>query len=167
MADAGAYAVYADARTRIRDAAKWIVSVLASAIVVIIGGGLIANIPTLDTWHIVGASMCLFGLTVLCVIPLLGAIDILVAPFSSFQTMTEDPVYADLRSEVEPHLAATTEFKSMAALLAKRTEVLATTASTTADIAQKKAVLESLGGHIRETIELRSTYVCPYCEHVG
>jgi hypothetical protein len=84
--------------------------------------------------------------------PPLGAIDILVAPFSSFQTMTEDPVYADLRSEVEPHLAATTEFKSMAALLAKRTpRSWRLQPSTTADIAQKKAVLESLeGSHPRD-----------------
>jgi hypothetical protein len=156
MADAGAYAVYADARTRIRDAAKWIVTVLASAIALIIGGGLIANIPTLDPLHIVGAAVCLFGLTFLCVIPLMAAIDILVSPFVTFETMTKDDRYKPFRPEAESYLGATSEFKSMEDLLRRRSEIVAGHADTPEKVDAKNKALSSVEEHIRPAVELIS-----------
>jgi len=106
MPDADPYKVFVDARGRIRDAAKWIVTVLGSVIVLIAGSGLIANIPALDPAHIVGAAACLIALTALCAYPFIAAVRILVSPFVSFAIMATDHAFGEARAVIDHRLKA-------------------------------------------------------------
>jgi len=48
MADTDPNKGFGDARSSLRDTAKWIVSILGATVVLVIGGGLIAKIPDLE-----------------------------------------------------------------------------------------------------------------------
>ena len=48
MTDTDPLKQYVDARTSLRDTAKWIVTILGATVVLVIGGGLIARIADLE-----------------------------------------------------------------------------------------------------------------------
>jgi len=162
MPDSDPYRVYADARTRIRDAAKWLVTILGSVIVLIIGGGLIANIPNLDFFHILGASVCLISLTALAAFPLWSAIRILVSPFESFEQIATKKEYQSLRDSLDAHLRTinTPELDTVDKLKTKRAEQLkllnASPAPNEAAVLAVTTELDKLEPKIREVIELFS-----------
>ena len=126
MSDADSYGVFRDARGRIRETAKWIVTILGSVLVLIVGGGLIANIPTLESFRMHVAEGALFTLAFACVVPLILAINILASPFLSFQELVDEktPEYEDAKKKVDAYLATQPgEAKTIADIAKRRNEI--------------------------------------------
>lgn len=101
MPDADPNRAYVDARTSLKDTAKWIVTIAGSTIVLVIGGGLIAKIGDLD-WipRLIAAASLLF-LTMVCLVPLRAAIDIIAAKIATFELIAISPQYRQARATVD------------------------------------------------------------------
>jgi hypothetical protein len=89
-----------DARTTLRDTAKWIVTIVGTTIVLVIGGGLIAKIADLDWAPRLIAAGSLLVLTMACLIPLRAAIDIVAARLVPFGTIVRSGEYEQARQFV-------------------------------------------------------------------
>src|SRR5262245_4976839 len=159
MSEHDAYSVYRDTRGRVRDAARWLVTILGSALVLIIGGGLISNIGTLPSGEFRVSVAALALLFLISVIPLITVIKILVPSFDSFETMRADPTYAAIRTKVEEHLALTapTTLNSFNKLAQERERLRA--GYETAMTFQREAIEKQrneVEAAIREVVELVS-----------
>ena len=126
MSESDGSGVFGDARARIRDAAKWIVTISGSALVLVVGGGVLANIPKLETTRMLVASVALVGLGVVCLVPLLKVVRILVSPFLSFQEIVENqtPEYVEPKKRTEKYLASqSVGLTTLQELAAKRRDI--------------------------------------------
>lgn len=159
MSDANPYSVFGDARTRIRDTAKWIVTILGSTIVLVIGGGLYANLPSLGAPRMYYASAALTALAIFCVVPLIFVIDILVSPFASFEALNASCKYKKEKTLVDTYLLTTqpTGLHSIDAIATKRKEVLAALpAAGWWDKQAMEAERSKVDALTREVVELAS-----------
>jgi hypothetical protein len=94
-----------DARTNLKDTAKWIVTILGATIVLVIGGGLIAKIADLDLIQRLAAAGCLLVLMSLCLIPLQAAVEIIATKLESFENIATLNEYKPTREVVNRWLA--------------------------------------------------------------
>lgn len=96
---------FIDARTSLRDTAKWIVAILGATVVLVIGGGLIARVADLELAPRLIAATCLLVLTFLCLVPLRLAINIVASRLSTFRQIAVGDEYAATRAIVDGWLA--------------------------------------------------------------
>ncbi len=97
MADADPNKKYDDERAALRDTAKWIVTILGATVVLVIGGGLVGKIADLDATPRMYAAGCLVGLTILCLVPLKWAIDIVSTPLAPLKELATSGTYRSSR----------------------------------------------------------------------
>lgn len=163
MSEPDGSGVFADARVRIRDAAKWMVTISGSALVLVVGGGVLANIPKLETSRMLVASTALVGLGVICLVPLLKVVRILVSPFLSFQEILDNdtPEYVESKKRTEKYLASqSVGLSTLKELAAKRQEIAAEIkAANWWELSHKRQASEQLEQLVRVSIELTSIRV--------
>jgi hypothetical protein len=100
LSDADSNKAYVDARLSLKETAKWVVTIVGSTIVLVIGGGLIAKIADLDLLPRLAAAGSLFFLTIVCLIPLRAAIDIVATKLVTFEDIATSDEYAKTRAIV-------------------------------------------------------------------
>ena len=163
MSESDGSGVFGDARARIRDAAKWIVTISGSALVLVVGGGVLANIPKLETTRMLVASVALVGLGVVCLVPLLKVVRILVSPFLSFQEIVENqtPEYVEPKKRTEKYLASqSVGLTTLQELAAKRKEIAdEIKAANWWELSQKQQASAQLEQLVRVSIEMTSIRV--------
>ena len=162
MSEANSNPIYSDSQTRIRDTAKWLVTILGATIVVVIGGGLIARIPDLDLPYRLIAAGCLLVLTILCVIPLREATDIVASRLTTWERMATSDEFAPTRRIVDSWMAGHYPKKigTVADLYreyADTTEISNDGSAARADRDAADRLLAELEPRIREITELCAT----------
>src|SRR5579862_6574535 len=165
MPDADPNQEWINARTNLKDTAKWIVTILGATIVLVIGGGLIAKIAELDLNQRLLAAGCLFVLMCLCLIPLQAAIGIIATKLQSFQYIATSNEYKPTREIVNRWLAqvdsgelATVEGRY--GEFVRNTRIANKAANTDAEKAAQKAAndaLDELQQRITDSIELANS----------
>lgn len=101
MPNADPNKAFADARSSLKDTAKWIVTIVGATIVLVIGGGLVAKIADLEGIPRFAAAGSLLFLTAVCLIPLRAAIDIIAAKIATFESIATSDEYTRTRKNVD------------------------------------------------------------------
>jgi hypothetical protein len=160
MPDVDPNKLYADTRASLRDTAKWIVTILGATVVLVIGGGLIAKVADLDTISRLIAASCLLILTLVCLIPLKSAIQIVATKLTPLNLMAQSPEYATARGIVNdwltghyPPIIDTVE--KLYQVYREKTAIANNPAAT--DRAAAITFLGELQPRIKEIIEITNT----------
>ena len=160
MTDTDPFKQYVDARTSLRDTAKWIVTILGATVVLVIGGGLIAKIADLDWEPRLVAASCLLALAFFCMIPLKAAIDIVATKLTPLEHMALEKEFEPARSVVnkwmvqrDPAVNTVEKIYSLYQRISEATNA----AKTQAERDDAQAKLGTLQPYIREVIEVTNT----------
>jgi hypothetical protein len=151
------FGVFRDARQRVRETAKWVVTILGSALVLVVGGGLLADIPSLDTPRMFIAGGALVALLISCAYPLTIVIEMIASPFRPFHEIIADKEFDAEIARADAYLKSSypTKFGSVKRLQERRDSLLAELASapkwTRRPIELERERVEAV---IREVIEL-------------
>jgi hypothetical protein len=153
---------FSSARANLKETAKWIVTIVGATIVLVVGGGLIAKIADLDWTPRLIAAGSLLVLTLVCLIPLRAAIDIIAARLASFQAVAKSEEYAETRAIVNGWMAGhyNASINSVEKLYDEYLKqiTIANDKEKSADERQKaNAAIAALQPRIREIIELANT----------
>lgn len=153
---------FSSARANLKETAKWIVTIVGATIVLVIGGGLIAKIADLDFIPRLIAAGSLVILTLVCLVPLRAAIDIVAARLASFQSVAQSQEYARTRAIVNGWMAGhynptIDTVEKLYGEYQKQTAI-ANDKDKSADDRQKANIaIAALQPRIREIIELANT----------
>lgn len=153
---------FSSARANLKETAKWIVTIVGATIVLVIGGGLIAKIADLDFIPRLIAAGSLVILTLVCLVPLRAAIDIIAARLASFQSVAQSQEYARTRAIVNGWMAGhynptIDTVEKLYGEYQKQTAI-ANDKDKSADDRQKANIaIAALQPRIREIIELANT----------
>jgi hypothetical protein len=150
------------ARASLRDTAKWIVTIVGATIVLVVGGGLIAKIADLDWVPRLWAAGSLVVLTMVCLVPLRAAIDIVAAKLATFEQIARSREYDQtrrivdgwLRGQYPPEIAIVERLYQQ---YQQQTEIANDARRTAGERDAANEELDELQPRVREILELSNT----------
>ena len=151
-----------DARTNLRDTAKWIVAILGAFVVFLVGTGSLSNIGALDSPQLGVALVAIAAVGLLAGLPFLLGLNIIASRILSFEEMAMSPKFAGARENVDLWLGPqypTQPPINGVRLLFERAAIVTqqSRAGTAAQKAQADLELKELEPRVHEVIELCNT----------